>query len=74
MESRAVSVSVCSSTQWNYNSEYYYRFAYPFDIIISGGIHIQLTRRTGKTRAQLKKEAKQLVYETGTEYVDGKSR
>lgn len=42
----------------NYNSEYYYRFAYPFDIIISGGIHIQLTRRTGKTRAQLKKEAK----------------
>ena len=58
----------------NYNSEYYYRFAYPFDIIISGGIHIQLTRRTGKTRAQLKKEAKQLVYETGTEYIDGKSR
>ncbi len=58
----------------DYNSEYYYRFAYPFDIIISGGIHIQLTRRTGKTKSQLKKEAKELVYETGIENIDGKGR
>ncbi len=59
----------------DYNSEYYYRFAYPFDIIISGGIHIQLTKRTGKTRSQLKKEAKQLVYdEAGIENIDRKSR
>lgn len=58
----------------DYNSEYYYRFAYPFDIIISGGIHIQLTRRTGKTKSQLKKEAKELIYETGIENIGGKSR
>lgn len=58
----------------DYNSEYYYRFAYPFDIIISGGIHIQLTRRTGKTKSQLKKEARELVYETGIENIDSKGR
>lgn len=58
----------------DYNSEYYYRFAYPFDIIISGGIHIQLTRRTGKTKSQLKKEAKELIYETGIENIGGKGR
>ncbi len=58
----------------DYNSEYYYRFAYPFDIIISGGIHIQLTRRTGKTKSQLKKEAKEFIYETGIENIGGKGR
>lgn len=48
----------------DYNSEYYYRFAYPSDIIITAGLHFQLTRRTGKTKSQLRKEARQLVYET----------
>ncbi len=43
-------------------SQYYYRFAYPSNIIISLGVHFQLTKRTGKTKAQLKKEAKELVY------------
>ena len=47
----------------DYNSEYYYRFAYPSDIIISAGIHVQLTKRTGKTRAELRKEAKSSVYD-----------
>lgn len=46
----------------NYYSEYYYRFAYPSDILITAGIHIQLTKRTGKTKAALKKEAKSLIY------------
>ena len=46
----------------NYYSEYYYRFAYPSDILITAGIHIQLTTRTGKTTAALKKEAKALIY------------
>ena len=46
----------------NYYSEYYYRFAYPSDILITAGIHIQLTKRTGKTKAALKKEAKALIY------------
>ena len=58
----------------DYNSEYYYRFAYPSDIIISAGLHIQLTKRTGKTRSQLKKEAKQLVYETDTKDIDSVGR
>ena len=58
----------------DYNSEYYYRFAYPSDIIISAGLHFQLTRRTGKTRSQLKKEAKGLIYETGNEDIDSNSR
>ena len=44
-------------------SEYYYRFAYPSNIIVSAGVHFQLTKRTGKTKAELKKEAKSLVYE-----------
>ena len=46
----------------NYYSEYYYRFAYPSDILITAGIHIQLTKRTGETKAALKKEAKALIY------------
>ena len=45
-------------------SQYYYRYAYPSNIIISVGLHLQLTKRTGKTKAQLKKEAKELVYGT----------
>lgn len=58
----------------DYKSEYYYRFAYPSDIIISAGLHFQLTRRTGKTRKMLKKEAKGLIYETGNEDIDRNSR
>lgn len=48
----------------DYYSQYYYRYAYPSNIVISAGIHFQLTKRTGKTKAQLKKEAKELVYGT----------
>lgn len=44
-------------------SQYYYRFAYPSNIVISAGVHFQLSKRTGKTKAALKKEAKELVYE-----------
>lgn len=44
-------------------SQYYYRFAYPSNIIVSAGIHYQLSKRTGKTKASLKKEAKSKVYE-----------
>lgn len=48
----------------NYYSEYYYRYAYPLDIIITAGIHFQLGKRTGKTSADLKKQAKEIVYGT----------
>lgn len=47
----------------NHNSEYYYRFAYPSNIVVSAGVFFQLSKRTGKTKAALKKEAKSLVYE-----------
>jgi len=43
-------------------SEYYYRYAYPMNITISAGMHIHLTKRTGKTKAELKKEARESVY------------
>lgn len=46
----------------DYYSEYYYRYAYPSNIIISAGVHFQLTKRTGKTSSQLKKRAKEMVY------------
>ena len=44
-------------------SQYYYRLAYPSNIIVSAGVHYQLSKRTGKTKASLKKEAKAKVYE-----------
>ena len=43
-------------------SQYYYRFAYPSNIIVSAGLHYQLSKRTGKTKASLKQEAKSKVY------------
>lgn len=48
--------------QPNYYSQYYYRYAYPLDIIITAGIHFQLGKRTGKTSADLKRQAKEIVY------------
>ncbi|MBO7544124.1 MAG: hypothetical protein J6T02_00910 [Bacteroidales bacterium] len=42
----------------NYYNQYYYRFAYPMDIGVVGGLYFHLTKRTGKTRAELRKEAK----------------
>mgnify|MGYP003297313418 CR=1 FL=1 len=55
--------SLSSIYEPDYNSEYYYRFAYPAGITVSAGIYFQLTKRSGKTKAELKKEAKKLVYE-----------
>ncbi len=54
------------STLYNpdYYSEYYYRFAYPTNIVISAGVHFQITKRTGKTKARLKKMARDMVYQT----------
>jgi len=46
----------------NYYSEYYYRYAFPFDIILTAGIHVQMSLRTGTTCRELKKEAKRIVY------------
>lgn len=52
------------SSLWepNYNSEYYYRYAYPFDFMLTGGLHFHLTRRYGKTRSMLRREARNIVF------------
>lgn len=46
----------------NYNSEYYYRYAYPFDFMLTGGLHFHISRRYGKTRAMLRREARDRVF------------
>jgi hypothetical protein len=48
-------------------SKYYYRYAYPSNIIISAGVHFHLTKRTGKTKAELKQAAKDFVYGNDTD-------
>jgi hypothetical protein len=47
--------------------KYYYRYAYPSNIIISAGVHFHLTKRTGKTKAELKQAAKDFVYGNDTD-------
>ena len=44
-----------------YNT-YYYRYANPIDISVTVGVYIQLSKRTGKTTAQIKKQARETVY------------
>lgn len=64
--------SLSSLYKPDYYSEYYYRFAYPTNIIISAGVHFQLTKRSGMSKQQLKQQAKNIVYEIGD--VDSKGR
>ena len=40
----------------------YYEWHYPSNIIISAGLHFQLTRRTGISKKELKKQAREIVY------------
>ena len=44
-------------------SQYYYRFAYPSNIVVSIGLHYHLTKRTGRTKADIKKMAKDSIYQ-----------
>lgn len=46
----------------DYFSKYYYRFAYPLDIMATAGIYFQLGKRTGKDKAALKSEARKIVF------------
>lgn len=43
----------------DYYSSYYYRYAYPMNLVFSVGLHFQLTKRIGKTRHQIRREAKE---------------
>ena len=54
--------SLSSLYEPDHYSEYYYRFAYPSNIILSAGIHFQLTKRSGMTKKELKKQARSIVY------------
>ncbi len=45
--------------QPDYYSSYYYRYSYPSNIVFSVGLHFQLTKRTGMTKHQLRREAKE---------------
>lgn len=46
----------------DYYSHYYHRYVYPLDVLISAGIHYQLTKRKGKTSSALRREAYDKVY------------
>lgn len=46
----------------DYVSKDYYRFAYPFDVMVTAGLYFQLTRRTGRGKAQLRREAYRQVF------------
>jgi hypothetical protein len=46
----------------NYRSEYYYSFAYPLDVMVSAGMYFQISRKSGKTKAVLRKEARTIVF------------
>lgn len=54
--------SFSSLYQPDHYSKYFYRFGYPANLVISAGVHFQLTKRTGKTKAELKRLAKEMVY------------
>ena len=53
------------SSPSEYN-KYYYRVANPLDITVSVGVHFQLTKRTGKTSAMLRREAYDFIYNPPT--------
>ena len=46
----------------DYRSQYYYSFAYPFDLMFTAGLHFHITKKLGKTKGMLRKEAKQIVF------------
>lgn len=48
----------------DYASEYYSRYAYPFDVMVTAGLHFQLGKRTGKTKKVLRQEAYRIVNES----------
>ena len=57
----------------DYANQYYYRYAYPIDIMATVGIHFQLTKRSGKTNSEIRREAYDKVYGK-TENNSGKNR
>ena len=56
--------SLASLYEPDYASKYYYRFAYPSNIVLSVGTHFHLSKRSGKTKAEIKKMARDMVFNT----------
>lgn len=58
------------------NSRYYYKWSYTTNTVLTVGIHYQLTRRTGRTRAMLRKEARDnaIMIMSGNEKDNSESR
>lgn len=56
--------SLASLYEPDYASKYFYRFAYPSNIVLSVGTHFHLTKRSGKTKAEIKKMARDMVFNT----------
>lgn len=46
----------------DYRSPYYYSFAYPFDVMVTAGLQFQISKKTGKTKGMLRREAKTIVF------------
>ena len=40
-----------------------YWYAYPLDVMVTGSLHFHLSKRNGRSRADLRREAKRIVYE-----------
>lgn len=51
----------------DYVSKDFYRFAYPFDVMATAGLYFQITRRSGKTKGQIRREAYEQVYHPKTD-------
>lgn len=54
--------SLSSLYEPDHASKYYYRYAYPYNFILSVGANFHITKRTGKTKAEIRKMAKDMVY------------
>ena len=65
-----IEIHFTGQVQWSWQSlykadwysPYYYRYAYPFNVEIAVSVHYQLTKRSGRTRADLRHTAKRVVY------------
>ena len=56
--------SLASLYEPDHASKYFYRFAYPSNIVLSVGTHFHLTKRSGKTKSEIKKMARDMVFNT----------
>lgn len=65
--------SLSSLYEPDYANKYYYRFAYPSNIVISVGANFHITKRTGKTKSEIKRMARESVYNRNNLNGDTKS-